>query len=481
MLAKLCRYVQISLILFLLIYFSSLNAATLVWWDANYLYRYNIDVVTGANTPDKGYVDYTVRIAALDTATLISNGQMQSDCDDLRILFFNGTSYHEIERHVIACNSTATDIRFALANNIPASSSDDNYYLYYGNLTAGAPTALTTTNVYLWYDDASVNRSTSYTHGRIDAWHGTGWDDSLVHNPAGYYTYNTGDNFTSGYRRAVDERDVYIEAEFFHTGCYQLNQTTGVITRGIITSGVGASETSNHYYASNRGQYPGCNTTGYTHDGDVMKNARGNIAVDGPNPTNVVANQWRRQGLASWLINPTNLSFWDEDNATSWSALGYPDSVNLHINGTDAGGADHEGRGFAAFMTAQDIARVRNILVRRYIEPEPILSLTRDLQSDLQITKTDLSAIYSPGGTATYTIIVTNNGPSPVIGAMINDDLPNGVTMTASWTCTPSSTNSVCNTPPSTTDPISIDVDVAVGDTVTVNVPVQFSSDMSDY
>ena len=41
----------------------------------------------------------------------------------------------------------------------------------------------------------------------------------------------------SVYRRAIDERDVYAEAEFFHTGCYQLNITTGMIVRGIIASG----------------------------------------------------------------------------------------------------------------------------------------------------------------------------------------------------------------------------------------------------
>ena len=476
------QYLFIRILVFGLNIFS-LNsfAATTAWWDTNYPYRYNINVTTGANVPDKGYVDYTARIPVFDTATLISNGQMQNDCDDLRILFYNGVSYTELERHVLNCNSSSTDIRFALAANIAASSNDDNYYLYYGNPGAGAPAALSTTNVYLWYDDASANRSASYTHGRVDPWHGSGWDDSLTHNVAGYYNYDTGDNFTSGYRRAVDERDVYIEAEFFHTGCYQLNQTTGVLTRGIIASGTGGSETSTHYYASNRGQYPGCNTSGYTHDGDIMKNQRNTIAVNGTNPPSVTPNQWRRQGLASWLINPTNLSFWDEDDSTNWAALGYPSSANLHVNGTDTGAGDHEGRGFAAVMTAQDIARLRNILIRRYIDPEPVLSLTLDLHADLTITKSDLSAVYTPGATATYTITVLNNGPSTVTGANIDDDLPNGVTMTAAWTCTPSSPSSTCNTLPSTTDPISINIDIASGDTITISIPVQFSADHSVY
>ncbi len=101
--------------------------------------------------------------------------------------------------------------------------------------------------------------------------------------------------------------------------------------------------------------------------------------------------------------------------------------------------------------------------------------------ADLSITKDDSSLTYTPGGTGTYTIVVTNNGPDDVIGATIADNLPNGVSMTAPWTCTPSSGSSSCNTAPSTTDPISIDVDIINGDSITVTVPVQFSSDMSDY
>jgi len=104
-----------------------------------------------------------------------------------------------------------------------------------------------------------------------------------------------------------------------------------------------------------------------------------------------------------------------------------------------------------------------------------------DCTVDLQIRKGDALTTYTPGGTSTYTIQVRNAGPARVTGATIADDLPDGVTMTAPWTCTPSSVNSSCNTAPSTTDPISIDVDIAVGDSITVEVPVQFSSNMADY
>ena len=315
------------------------------------------DVAAGANAPDKGYNGYTARVPVLDTQTLITNGEMLADCSDLRVLYYDGLAWQELPRHVLGCNTATTDIRFMLSADIPASTSDDNYYIYYGNPAPAALPAMSETNVYLWYDDASIDRSGQYTRGRVDNWHGSGWDNSLVWNPAGYYTYNTGDNFTSGYRRAIDERDVYIEAEAYITGCFNVNNTSGVLARGIINNGTLGGESSNHYYASNRGHYPGCSGPGgYSHDGDIIERSRTITSVDGPNPPAITPNQWRRQGLAAWLTGPTNLSFWDEDNTANWAALAYPDGANLQVAGTDTNNQS-TGRGFAAVMTAQETAR----------------------------------------------------------------------------------------------------------------------------
>ena len=175
-----------------------------MWWDTAYADRIEIDVTTGANVPDKGYVGYTARVAVLDTQALIAAGDMQADCSDLRMTYYNGIAWQELPRHVINCDGPTTDVRFSMVVDIPASSNDDNYYLYYNNSTPAALPAMTITNVYLWYDNASIDRSGSYIRGRIDAWHGNGWDNSLAWDAAGYYTYDDGDNFTSGYRRDVD-------------------------------------------------------------------------------------------------------------------------------------------------------------------------------------------------------------------------------------------------------------------------------------
>ena len=419
-------------------------AATSLWWDTDYADRFEIDVTTGANVPDKGYVGYTARIVTLDTQALIAAGDMQADCSDLRMTYYNGISWQELPRHILNCNTASTDIRFALVVDIPANSNDDNYYLYYNFSSPAALPAMTTTNVYLWFDDASIDRSGSYIRGRIDPWHGNGWDNSLAWNGAGYYTYDNGDNFTSGYRRDVDERDVYVEAEFYHTGCYPFNFTSGVLARGIIQSGTLGSEQSNHYYASNRGENPGCQALAYAHDGDIVSGNRQTIAINGPTPPAIVTNQWRRQGLAVWLINPSNGAFWDEDNSGNWAAIGYPSGANLQVSGTDS--PDDEGRGFAAIMTAQDQGRVRNILIRRYIDPEPVLLLTAQSQPPALIMQKNLLTVFDP--------VSNTTNPKAIPGSWVD------YTITASN----SGKGDVDNESLAVTDPIAANADLFVGD-----------------
>ena len=100
-------------------------AATTLWWDTAYADRIEIDVTTGANVPDKGYVGYTARVAVLDTQALIAAGDMQADCGDLRMTYYNSISWQELPRHVINCDSPTTDVQFSMVVDIPASSNDD--------------------------------------------------------------------------------------------------------------------------------------------------------------------------------------------------------------------------------------------------------------------------------------------------------------------------------------------------------------------
>jgi uncharacterized repeat protein (TIGR01451 family) len=55
--------------------------------------------------------------------------------------------------------------------------------------------------------------------------------------------------------------------------------------------------------------------------------------------------------------------------------------------------------------------------------------------ADLAVTKTDGLANAVPGGQLTYTIVVTNNGPDPAPGTLVEDLFANS--LTCSWTCVP--------------------------------------------
>ncbi len=106
-----------------------------------------------------------------------------------------------------------------------------------------------------------------------------------------------------------------------------------------------------------------------------------------------------------------------------------------------------------------------------------------NLTADLSITKDDGSLTYTPGGTGTYTIVVRNNGPDNVTGAAIADNLPNGVTLSAPWTCS-ATAGSSCSAASGGSiggNAVSLTADILNGGVVTVNVPVQFSANMSDY
>jgi uncharacterized repeat protein (TIGR01451 family) len=90
--------------------------------------------------------------------------------------------------------------------------------------------------------------------------------------------------------------------------------------------------------------------------------------------------------------------------------------------------------------------------------------------ADLAITKTDGVTIYTPGGTVTYTIVVSNYGPVPVTGATVNDVIPGNI-LSWIWTCVPDS-GATCASPgtPSAADFLDTTVNIPSGKKVTYTV-----------
>lgn len=108
---------------------------------------------------------------------------------------------------------------------------------------------------------------------------------------------------------------------------------------------------------------------------------------------------------------------------------------------------------------------------------------SRAFRSDVSVTKSDGSGTYTPGGSASYVITVSNAGPDTVSGVVVNDTLPNGARLSAPWTCVATGAGSSC---PATGGAagdaaISLSVSLDATGTATITVPVSFNADPAAY
>ena len=110
-------------------------------------------------------------------------------------------------------------------------------------------------------------------------------------------------------------------------------------------------------------------------------------------------------------------------------------------------------------------------------DPNPANNTSTDVdtaapRADLAITKNDSSPTYVPGGTTTYTVVVTNNGPSFVTGATVVDTfspLITGATWTAAFAGTGSSGTA------SGSGSINQTINLAAGGTATYTITATIS------
>jgi len=177
---------RLFFLLFLLLFGSTVYAAAPYgeWWDplagAPYEYqsRKKIAVDTGGSATTVGHtVSFT-----LDTATLISTSQVRADGNDWRVVWWNSgaSSWVELDRHVQfgTWNTATTKTWFKLQAAMPASSNDDNYYVYFNYPAETGSPPVNLTNVYnppvdgntevLWYgkDGTGTTLTDSSGNGR---------------------------------------------------------------------------------------------------------------------------------------------------------------------------------------------------------------------------------------------------------------------------------------------------------------------------
>jgi len=146
---------QMLVVMFAFASFASYAAAPAgAWWDSAYLYRQRIEIAAGAAALA---TNYSVSFS-FNHASYVAFGQSLATGDDVRVVYWNGSSWIELDRiadPVDTWNLATTRVWFRTQAGIAATVTDDNYYVYYGNPAAGTPPQ-NSANVFLFYDDFSA-------------------------------------------------------------------------------------------------------------------------------------------------------------------------------------------------------------------------------------------------------------------------------------------------------------------------------------
>ena len=128
---------------------SVVRGGHLNWWDTDYAYRRSVIIINNASSALS--MNYSISLT-VDTASMVSSGKLMPNGNDLRVVYESGNSRVELDREVDGMNTSSTQVWFRTQASIPASGSDSDYYVYYGNPNAGNPPA-NKSNIYLWFDD----------------------------------------------------------------------------------------------------------------------------------------------------------------------------------------------------------------------------------------------------------------------------------------------------------------------------------------
>ncbi|MCX5800094.1 MAG: hypothetical protein NTX17_01695 [Candidatus Eisenbacteria bacterium] len=146
----------ISLLLLILVASQprEVRADSATWW--NYSYGYRQQLTISNNSTSVLPAGYSVSLS-LDHFSLVEAGKSLANGNDVRIVYWNGSTHTELDRvNELGWNTAGTNaqIWFRIQADIVGSGTDDGYFLYYGNRDAGAPPA-DRKNVYEFFDNFS--------------------------------------------------------------------------------------------------------------------------------------------------------------------------------------------------------------------------------------------------------------------------------------------------------------------------------------
>ena len=163
------------------------------WFNLNWQYRRKITITTYSAAISSGY---TVSLT-FNHSSLVSTGKSRVDGDDIRIVYWDGTEWEELDRIIdpdSSWDNDSTKIWFMMQIPIAAFSFDNNYYLYYGNNNATSPPN-NANNIFLFYD--------GFESGNFNA-----WDSSNTGSPGDILEVSSNQVYTGNYAAKAQVDDV---------------------------------------------------------------------------------------------------------------------------------------------------------------------------------------------------------------------------------------------------------------------------------
>ncbi|MHA2332664.1 MAG: DUF2341 domain-containing protein, partial [Candidatus Hodarchaeales archaeon] len=143
--------------------FNTQPSDNLPWYSTDWKYRKKITISSSsAGIP----TEYSVSLI-INHAILVSDGKSRVDGDDIRVMYWSGSGWIELDRILdpgSSWNNISTKIWFKTQSIIPVYSFDNDYYLYYGNPSASSPPS-NSNNVFFFYD--------GFESGDFNAWNST--------------------------------------------------------------------------------------------------------------------------------------------------------------------------------------------------------------------------------------------------------------------------------------------------------------------
>ncbi len=318
------------------------------WWDINYSSRQQLTIGNNADTPLPAGYSVKLDLTGEKAIDFFRQSASTQPGDDVRIAYWDGSQWQEMDRYVESFTSTDIRMWFATQDEIPPDGVSEGYWAYFGNSEATDPPA-DPLKVFLWWDDFHINTVSKYAVFRaFGAW-GSPWSrGAMSYDEAAERVSITGeDQHQVIVQPPVSGRNLVIEGDLY------LTRTYGSYDYWMYTGFVRVVDDHNHYAV----RFP---VSGY--DAEIRKL------------------ESSQRGLGE-MANAGKLAY----PLDTWHHItvgAYEERIEAWMDGIQMTATDATFReGGIAIGVLEADGYIDNIRVRKYVSPEPSVFLAPEVES----------------------------------------------------------------------------------------------------